>query len=383
MFNRIQDAEKVYTVNEYLKIGLDKEEIKIFINDKFFNEPDNFLFGIYLNKTKYEDLLGIIDDHDKNTQLLSLETEFWGLCENFRTWYELDYDCRLLGPELAFPVLKKLYKAGDPLAKQVFKREVVKRAQEGDEYTREFILYEPTLTLFTVEELVTIQTTVAPVHKNHTKLLRDYIRYRTEGPEYNEQLIRYFVHFLLHVPEGTYTLNDLRVYPRFKALATLQFIADKVENPKDPFISRSKIELKMDNQKKFTLVHSPLAHTFTHVQRVGFHLYSSWTKRGTIYKEWMTDEILEQMGKLFYKIGYDSYELTPDGLYMIETIEELISKILDGTLTIKKALKRLNNPHTFVRENIYPIDPKIPQETYSIEVIDPWSSRIFGLHRLT
>lgn len=355
MFNRIQDAEKVYTVNEYLKIGLDKEEIKIYINNEYFNGPDNYLFGIYLNKAKYKDLLGIIDDHDKNTQLLSLETEFWGLCENFRTWYELDYDCRLLHPELTFPILKKLYKVGEPQAVRVFKKELMERAQEGSEPARKYLLYERTLKLFSLEELETIRNTVAPVHKNHTKLLRDYIRYRTEGSEYNEKLIRYFVHFLLHVPEGTYTLKDLRVYPRFKAFAALQFIADRVENPKDPFISRSKIELKINNKKAFTIHHSPLAHAFTHVQKVGFHLYSSWTKRGGIYEEWRTDEVVNQMGKLFYKIGYDSYELTPDGLYMIETIEKSISHILEGTLTIKKALKRLNNPHTFVRENFYPI----------------------------
>lgn len=57
--------------------------------------------------------------------------EFLGNCSNLQAWYEHNYDTRLLHSNLAFPLLKKLADFRDPLAKRVFKEEIVKRLESG------------------------------------------------------------------------------------------------------------------------------------------------------------------------------------------------------------------------------------------------------------
>ncbi|MHA1293214.1 MAG: leucine-rich repeat domain-containing protein, partial [Promethearchaeota archaeon] len=59
------------------------------------------------------------------------ETEFWGHCSNLQAWAEHNYDTRLLHSNLAFPLLEELAKAGDPLAKRMFKEEVAKRLSDS------------------------------------------------------------------------------------------------------------------------------------------------------------------------------------------------------------------------------------------------------------
>ncbi|MFX0101963.1 MAG: hypothetical protein ACFFCS_20525, partial [Candidatus Hodarchaeota archaeon] len=59
------------------------------------------------------------------------ETEFWALCSNLQVWVEYDYDTRLLHSKLAFPLLKELTQAGDPLARKVFKKEIAERYASG------------------------------------------------------------------------------------------------------------------------------------------------------------------------------------------------------------------------------------------------------------
>lgn len=70
------------------------------------------------------------------------ETEFWGHCSNLQVWHEYDYDTRLLRSNLAFPLLRRLTEAGDPLAKKVFAEEIMKRYENGIKSTREFLELE-------------------------------------------------------------------------------------------------------------------------------------------------------------------------------------------------------------------------------------------------
>ncbi|TFG19848.1 MAG: leucine-rich repeat domain-containing protein [Promethearchaeota archaeon] len=64
------------------------------------------------------------------------------LLDNMQVWVENNYNTRLLYSNLAFPLLKKLTKVGDPLAKRVFKEEVVKRFLEGPTKIRDLLCYD-------------------------------------------------------------------------------------------------------------------------------------------------------------------------------------------------------------------------------------------------
>lgn len=64
---------------------------------------------------------------------------------------KLEY--RLLHSNLSFPLLKRLTGIGDPIAKKVFREEVIKRFVSGYEPVKQFLLEEGYLDLFSEEEL--------------------------------------------------------------------------------------------------------------------------------------------------------------------------------------------------------------------------------------
>jgi hypothetical protein len=96
------------------------------------------------------------DDRMEESEMMRAEippdVEFWGHCSNLQVWYEHEYDTRLIHSNLAFPLLKKLTEAGDPLAKKVFKSEIAKRFELGNEKTRNFLGIEGFLQYLTEEE---------------------------------------------------------------------------------------------------------------------------------------------------------------------------------------------------------------------------------------
>ena len=89
----------------------------------------------------------------KSDNDISPEAEFWGHCSNLQAWYENDYDTRLLHRNLAFPLLKALTDAGDPLAKKVFKEEIAMRLESGYPTVVRYLVDQGYLQYLTNEEL--------------------------------------------------------------------------------------------------------------------------------------------------------------------------------------------------------------------------------------
>ena len=74
------------------------------------------------------------------------------LLDNLQVWFEHDYDTRLIHSNLAFPLLRRLTEAGDPVAKRVYKKEIIKRYENGSTATREFLEAEGFLRYLTIDE---------------------------------------------------------------------------------------------------------------------------------------------------------------------------------------------------------------------------------------
>jgi len=81
------------------------------------------------------------------------------LLDNLQVWAENNYDTRILHSNLAFPLLKALANAGDPVAKRVFKSEVATRFSSNFEPVKMYLLAEGYLKSFTEEELEVIGAT--------------------------------------------------------------------------------------------------------------------------------------------------------------------------------------------------------------------------------
>jgi len=116
-------------------------ETVIYLNGKRFNQCKFLILNILVDDIKslgeiesIDEAAGKLDASLENFNwrgqpqgLIPPEVEFWAHCSNLQVWYENYYDTRLIHSNLAFPLLKKLTELGDPVARRVFKEEIVKR----------------------------------------------------------------------------------------------------------------------------------------------------------------------------------------------------------------------------------------------------------------
>ncbi|KKN27202.1 hypothetical protein LCGC14_0866970 [marine sediment metagenome] len=382
---------KTFSVNENLSLKLENNETAVYIDDRLFIICKYLLMNINTRNISEFDNIDSIDEaaNRLNTSLensdpsyyaLSPEEEFWGHCSNLQAWAENKYDTRLLHSNLAFPLLKKLHKVGDPLAKKRFKEEIILRILSGYKPVFTYLIEENYLKVFNIEELGVILDELQENPSSDLALFKEYIEFRKGIPKYDKKVIESLLHFFLNVKEGNYELKKFQpsVFSKFELLNGLQFIQD---HPEQPIISRSGIKIRILNHKSFELINSPLYNAFTLIQRVVLYLYSYWEKRGGIPEKFMDTGLKDQMGKLFYKLGRDKYELSPDEIYVGEKIQELISRILEGSLSLEDAIKKINHPQNFIRHNKYPIMDKTNHIDYPIEIFDIWwdTEKYFGL----
>ncbi len=129
-----------FTIDENITVQLVDNLTEIFVNDIRFISCKKLLFNPYKYSFKHvESIDEIIFSKDSELKLYELDPveEFWGHVSNLQAWVENDYDTRILGSNLSFPLLKKLTEVGNKKAKVVFKNEIIKRLKSG---------YRPTIT---------------------------------------------------------------------------------------------------------------------------------------------------------------------------------------------------------------------------------------------
>ena len=122
--------------------------------------------------------------HEHDHASLNPETEFWGHCSNLQAWYENDYDTRILHSNLAFPLLRKLVDAGDPLAKKVFKEEIISRLENEYFPVFQYLASEKYLDYFTKEELKIISRNIS------RPLLKIYVKHYFSFKQYDIHIHR-------------------------------------------------------------------------------------------------------------------------------------------------------------------------------------------------
>ena len=161
-----------YKINPFIVLKLKGGKTYIYIKESMFMQCMRLILNIPPEKAELFDDFGSIDEvvegynhylyenkiiNDENLRStngeISPKQEFWGHCSNLQTWYEYGYDTRILKSNLAFPLLKKLTRAGDPLAKKVFKEEVAKRLESGFLTVVLFLVEEDYLDFFEESEL--------------------------------------------------------------------------------------------------------------------------------------------------------------------------------------------------------------------------------------
>ncbi|MHA2007632.1 MAG: hypothetical protein ACXABO_10235 [Promethearchaeota archaeon] len=157
---------KEFKINDLLKLRLEDNKTIIYINDVKIIQCKYLLLN-ELNSNKeikrdYQEKV-TIDEQSKNlNHSLELieefeseippEVEFWAHSSNLQAWYEQSYNSQLLHSNLAFPLLRRLSQAGDKIAKQIFKKEIVKRFRDGNLNVMVFLIIEGYLDELSIEE---------------------------------------------------------------------------------------------------------------------------------------------------------------------------------------------------------------------------------------
>lgn len=162
---------KEFVINEYIVLRFLNQETRIYIADQLFNCTGMHLV-LHLKKSSFK-LRGIkcIDDiseilvnslseeefneiYEHEYSAISPEEEFWGYCSNIQVWAENNYNTNFLYHKIAFPLLKLLVKAGDPIASLVYKREIIKRFINGSGFVQAYLFHEGYLDNLHHEEVI-------------------------------------------------------------------------------------------------------------------------------------------------------------------------------------------------------------------------------------
>ena len=138
-----------FKVNDYITLKLEGRRTNIYVKGELFNQCKFLILDIPVDEISTFDEIQSIDEavekldrslEGNNRRVIPPEVEFWGHCSNLQVWVENNYDTRLLQRTLAFPLLKKLSDIGDPIAKNVFKEEIVKRLESGTQNVIRFLI---------------------------------------------------------------------------------------------------------------------------------------------------------------------------------------------------------------------------------------------------
>ncbi len=148
-------VENEFWVNVFLKLRLENGETEIYVGGKPFRQCKYLLlkeitgddvldYQRQVQKVVEEMQYTSVDEKAESysTKLegvepsvfkIEPEEEFKAHCSSLQAFAENDYNTELLHSNLSFPLLKRLSEIGDPVAKIVFKEEILKRLNNSNQ----------------------------------------------------------------------------------------------------------------------------------------------------------------------------------------------------------------------------------------------------------
>ena len=182
---------KEFEISDLLKLKLENNKTLIYVNNvkiiqckylllnefSFVNETGELNPEKLSIDTQSKNLNHSLELLEEDENYVSPEVEFWAHSSNLQAWYEHSYNTQLLHSNLAFPLLRKLTQAGDKIAKQVFKQEIVKRFREGNLNVMVFLIIEGYLDELSIEESDDLYLELDfETHKELQKRLRESMK---------------------------------------------------------------------------------------------------------------------------------------------------------------------------------------------------------------
>ncbi|MFX0102149.1 MAG: leucine-rich repeat domain-containing protein [Candidatus Hodarchaeota archaeon] len=122
-------------------------------HEKLRIEADGQVYG-YTTSTMYNSKF----NKYRNFKMprIPVDDVYWATCSNLQAWAENDYNTRLLHSKLAFPLLKALMEAGDPVANKVYKKELIEKVLSGPDTSLFYLSSERYLDVLDDEDFAMI-----------------------------------------------------------------------------------------------------------------------------------------------------------------------------------------------------------------------------------
>ena len=145
--------KKEFKVNHFITLRLENDKTNIYVNNQFFSQCKFLSLNInYENISPLNDIKSIDEIYELQQQSpkknlnkkysIPPTVKFWAHCSNFQVWVENNYNTHLLHHKLAFPLLYKLTKLGDPITKHVLEKEIMRRYLYGNSTVRIYLVIE-------------------------------------------------------------------------------------------------------------------------------------------------------------------------------------------------------------------------------------------------
>ncbi len=196
-----------YSINKFLDLRFEDGKTNIYVNNELIRHCKYILLNISSDNS--EDLTDInsIDDAverldgsfefsgDKRGKI-SPEMLFWAHCSNLQAWYENNYNTCLIHSNLAFPLLKELTKAGDLIARKIFKEEVAKRFESNNFSVIQFLLYNGYLNYLNKEE---IEIVIEQIKVNLSEIIINQLKKLMKSPITNYRQMKDLIDILLFI----------------------------------------------------------------------------------------------------------------------------------------------------------------------------------------
>ncbi len=200
---------KEYQINEYLKLRLEGKETVIYVGRERFRQCKYLLIDEIIRDDVsdcQEQVKNVIEEMqftsiDEKAEQYSHELEeseesgpfyfnilpeeeFKAHCSALDAFSIYNYNTELLHSNIAFPLLKKLYKAGDQRAEKAFKEEIGRRFISGFEPVTLYLLKQGYVSYLSLEQLESLTVNLGEKIK---KLLEKVILEVLTTPPYIEE----------------------------------------------------------------------------------------------------------------------------------------------------------------------------------------------------
>jgi len=205
---------------KYLLLNIPVDDISSFDKIQSVDEAAEEVRDSFLKKYGNDYWVDYNED-DESVEKIPPEVEFWGHCSNMQVWVENNYDTRLLHRWLAFPLLKELMEAGDPVAKKVFREEIAKRYASGHPSVVESLKNGGFMDYLTAEEIGAINNDIKSK------------RIKTEYVTYKERLAEFILNGRLDLRDcGINDITDIGGLDSLKSLRILDLSHNQISEIK-------------------------------------------------------------------------------------------------------------------------------------------------------